>query len=629
MNDDPCWDLKRCVLTAMVALVPGAITLHGTRSLAGEASLPGFHGKIVEMGEVAGSQPDDLSAATPKAADLDLTVMAARSMEALKKNPRPHLGYECRFSISLLHSPPAPGPNDHDPITLGDTENRLDWEFGHMKEMCGDGSADEMAKGVRARILKVLRPDGLCWVETAAFARLPGIWANHWTTGKLLISLCNDYRRTRDESLRPPCRKMFEALRARADWVEGRAYYAGGNSCWNEKGWAITDSTPYSPAMPLEAIATYYEIFRDAEALEFAVAFAEGEMASDQWKHWIMKDPSKLTAEQKAQMKLTSSVQETWPTAPLNINMMVRPDGSFDHHSHMRGHQGWGMAHLASITQEPRLVAWNKRLLDFFLSRGTDYGWIPESMTHPARSETCAVADVVDIAACLAQCGYPDYWDTVERFIRNYIREAQFFITPEYEKLYRSLHAGTAGDKGLAMARDFEGGFQGAMGINDRCYAGTTMDMMGCCLPEGMRAIHTAWLNTVTREKRGVAVNLCFNREAPEAKVVSFAPDQGRMTVLAKVADDFSLRPPSWAPRERVKVYRNGRTVPTRWHGAYVVLDKLTPGDSVTLTWPVLRIVQKQKVSGQPEITVTWSGNTVVKLDPPGNTLPLYRQRSP
>jgi hypothetical protein len=589
---------------------------------------------MVETSEVAGSQPDDVSAAAPAVADLDLTAMAASAINALKKNPRPHLDYQCRFSISLLNYPPAPGPNDGDPITLGDTENRLDWEFGYMKDICGDASADPIAKGVRTRIMKRLRDDGLCWVETSAFASLPGLWANHWTTGKLLISLSNDYRRTGDESYRAPCRKMFEALRARADSVEGRAYYAGGNSCWNEKGWGITEGCPYSPAMPLEAIATYYEAFHDEEALRFAVAFAEGEMAHDQWNHWIMKDPSKLTAEQKEQMKLTSTMQVIWPTAPPNANLLVRPDGSFDHHSHMRGHQGWGMAHLASITKEPRLVAWSKRLLDFFLSRGTDYGWIPESMTFPARSETCAVADVIDMTAYMAKCGYPNYWDTVERFIRNYIREAQFFVTPEYEKLYRSLHPGEAGDKGLAMARDFEGGFQGAMGLSDRCYAGTTMDMMGCCLPEGMRAIHTAWLNTVTREKTGVYVNMCFTRDAPEAKVVSFAPKQGRMTVTAKVADDFALRPPTWAPRDRVKVYRNGQVVATQWRDAYLVFNKVAPGDVLTMTWPVLRMVQKQNVKnapGQPdrEMTVTWLGNTVIKLDPPGSVLPLYQKRSP
>ena len=618
----------------LVTIVLLATAVGGSRSLGADKTLPGFHGQMAEIREITGSQPTDVSIAAPTVGDMSLTTMATQAMNALKKNPRPHLDYECRFSISLLNYPPAPGPDNHDPVTIGDTENRLDWEFGYMKEMCGDASGDELAKGLRTRIMKRLRDDGLCWVETSAFAALPGIWANHWTTGKLLISLSNDYRRTGDEDYRRPCRKMFEALRARAAWVEGRAYYAGGNSCWNENGWAITDSTPYSPAMPLEAVMAYYEAFHDGEALKFAVALAEGEMACDQWNNWIMKDPSKLTPEQKKQMKLTSSVQVIWPTAPMDINLMVRPDGSFDHHSHMRGHQGWGMAHLASITKEPRLVAWSKRLLDFYLSRGTDYGWIPESMTSPARSETCAVADVIDMTACMAKCDDPNYWDVVERFIRNYIREAQFFVTPEYEKLYRSLHPGEDGDKGIAMARDFEGGFQGAMGLNDRCFTGTTMDMMGCCMPEGMRAIHTAWLNTVTRDKAGVCVNMCFDRDASEAKVVSFAPKQGRMTVTAKVADQFRLRPPAWAPRDRVKAFRNGIAVDIRWQDAYVTFENTVPGDVLTLTWPMLQMVQKESVKSparQPDrqITITWLGNTVVKLDPPGSKLPLYQRRLP
>lgn len=620
---------NKWIAIGMLAMAVGANRSHGADQM-----LPGFHGRQTEMREVAGSQPEDVSTAAPTVGDMQLTTMAAQAMNALKKNPRPHMDYQCRFSISLLNYPPAPGPDGHDPITFGDTENRLDWEYAYMKQMCGDTSADEMAKGVRTRIMKRLRDDGLCWVETSAFAALPGIWANHWTTGKLLISLSNDYRQTGDDGNRATCRKMFEVLRARADWVDGRAYYAGGNSCWNERGWAITDCSPYSPAMLLEAVVAYYEAFHDEDALKFAVALAEGEMACDQWNNWIMKEPSKLTPEQKEQMKLTSSMQVIWPTAPMDANLLVRPDGSFDHHSHMRGHQGWGMAHLASITKEPRLVAWTKRLLDFYLSRGTDYGWIPESMTFPARSETCAVADVIDMTAYMAECGYPSYWDTVERFIRNYIREAQFFVTPEYEKVYRSLHPGEEGDKGLAMARDFEGGFQGAMGIADRCYAGTTMDMMGCCLPEGMRAIHTAWLNTVVRDKAGVRVNMCFDRDAPEAKVVSFAPKQGRMTVTAKVADQFRLRPPAWTPRDRVKAYRNGQAVAVVWQDAYVAFEKVSPGDVLTLTWPMLQWVQKQSIKsspGQPdrEITVTWLGNTVLKLDPPGTVLPLYQHRLP
>ncbi|MFH1008809.1 MAG: hypothetical protein V1800_15135 [Candidatus Latescibacterota bacterium] len=593
-------------------------------------NLDGFHGQLSDVGEVESPRPDASSLSPHPRSDMDMVAMARWALWALGNNPRPNLGYECRFHINLLNYPPCPGPNDHDPITAGDTENRMDWEFGYMKDMCGDPLGDEMAQGLRRRIMGFLREDGLCWVSARSFSALPGIWANHWTTGKLLISLCEDYRRTRDEKLRPPCRKIFEALRARADWVDGRAYYAGGNSCWNENGWAISDASPYSPAMPLEAIATYFEVFKDEEALQFAIAFAEGEMANDQWEHWILRDSAQLTPEQEEQIRHTSSIA-LWPTAPLAANLSVRPDGSFEHHSHMRGHQGWGMAHLAALTREPRLVAWCKRLLDFFLSRGTDYGWIPESMTSPRRSETCAVADVIDMAACMARCGYPDYWDVVERFLRNYVREAQFFFSPEYEERYRSLHPGGEGEIGLAMARPLQGGFQGAMGIADRCYVGTEMDMMGCCVPEGMRALHTAWKHTVTSEIDGVYIHLGFDRDAPEAQVLSSLPDAGGIKVVAKISRDFRLRPPAWVPRNRVRMYRQGRLVPSVWEGAYLLVDHVRIGETLTMSYPLLSFLQRQRVRnapGEPDrnITVTWLGNTVQKLEPKGETLPLYQR---
>ncbi len=604
-----------------------AVAALGAR--AADSALPGFHGEIRAVRVVEESQPADITPDTPESTDMDLVAMSRWALRALKNNPRPALDYECRFSISLLGYPPWPLPEQHDPITAGDTENRMDWEFGYMKDMCGDASADAVAQGVRQRILGHLRDDGLCWVPTSAFSQLPGIWANHWTTGKLLISFCNDYRRTSNEELRSRCRKMFEALRARADWADYRAYYAGGNSCWNNAMWAITDSSPYRPAMVLEAIVTYYETFQDEEALGFAIAFAEGEMANDQWEHWILKSETNLTAEQKDQIKLTSSIQ-IWPTAPMESDLSVREDGSFDHHSHMRGHQGWGMAHLAAVTRDPDLIAWTKSLLDFFLARGTDYGWIPESMTYPRRSETCAVADVIDMAAYMAQCGYPEYWDTVERFVRNYIREAQFFVTPEYEALYRQLHPGPEGEQGIAMARDIQGGFQGAMGLADRCYGGHEMDMMGCCVPEGMRAIHTAWQNTLAASEGRVYVNMSFNRDAPEATVVSYLPRAGRLSVIPKVSAEYLLRPPAWASRNAVKAYRNGAPVSVEWQGAYVRFSAAPAGETLTITYPLVEFVQEQAVKNEPgqpdrKITVNWLGNTVLGVEPEGHALPLYR----
>lgn len=559
---------------------------------------------------------------------IDLTAMASRAMHHLANNPRPGAGYACRFSLRLLKFPPCPGPADPDPIAVGDTDSRLDWAYGYMKEICGDDSADQAARGVHQRVLGYLRGDGLCWTPQDHSARLPGTWASSWTTGKLLIRLSDDFRRTGEPLLRATARSLFLALRRRADWVDGRAYYAGGNACWDEAGWSVSDASPYHPAMPLEAVVKYYECFHDHEALDFAVAFAEGEMAGDQWRHWILRDARKLTPRQTEQIKLTSSIA-IWPTAPLSADLGCRADGSFDHHSHMRGHLGWGMAHLAAITREPRLTEWSKRLLDFYLARGTDFGWIPESVTYPRRSETCAVSDVVNMAEHMAQCGYPDYWDTVERFVRNYIRQAQFFVTPEYEALYRKLHPGANGDQGIRMARELEGGFQGAMGLNDRVWRGTEMDMMGCCVPEGMRAVYTAWKNTVTRSAEGVRVNLSFDRDAAEAHVRSFAPSRGRLEVTAKVAHHFYLRPPSWAPKDAVRLYRQNRPVPLEWHAGYVRVEHVRPGEVLMLEYPMVEFTQRMAVpdeAGAPgrPIRVEWAGNTVVGMEPRGTKLPLY-----
>lgn len=596
-----------------------------------EISVAGFHHNIHDVKYQNVDHFIDIKSDKGSDKDIDLTGMAEWAFEALKKNPRPHMNYECIFSMSLLKYPPYPGPDEHDPITTGDTENRMDWEFGYLKDMLGDNSGDKIAAGLRNRIMSHLRDDGLCWVTNDCFSALPGVFANQWTTGKLLISLSNDYKRTRDKSLQPVCRKMFEGLRARADWIDGKAYYAGGNSSWNKTGWAITDATPYNPAMLPESIATYYEAFGDEEALDFVLAFAKGEVANEQWNNWIMRDPSKLSAEQKDQMKYTNSNFYIWPTAPQTSNLAVRPDGSFDHHSHMRGHNGWGIAHIAFLTRDPELVAWSKRLLDFFLTHGTDYGWIPESQTYPRRSETCAVADVIDMAVYVAQCGYPEYWDVVERFVRNYIREAQFFVTPDYEKLYTLLHPGPDGEKGLTSVRKLQGGFQGAMGVNDRCFSKNSMDMMGCCFPEGMRALHTAWSNTITSGKDGVWINMSFARDSKEAEVLSYLPDLGRMRVKSKVTAKYWLRPPSWVQKDSVKIYLNGKEHPLVWKDSYIYLTKVRKGDVIDLIYPMVSFIQKQTVKnaeGEPDrhITVSWLGNTVVNLEPKGEQLPVYQQ---
>jgi hypothetical protein len=158
--------------------------------------------------------------------------------------------------------------------------------------------------------------------------------------------------------------------------------------------------------------------------------------------------------------------------------------------------------------------------------------------------------------------------------------------------------------------------------------------MFGCCAPEGMRAIHTAWINTIDHISKsalgpaGVYVNLSFSRNSKWGRVVSFMPDSGRLTVKASVADSFFLRSPSWAPRGAVNAFVGVKRVETKWSGDYVQFEA-HPGDELTITYPLVEF--DHEVAGlwtntAPTLRLSfhWRGDQVVSSDPPPKGTPLF-----
>ena len=335
----------------------------------------------------------------------------------------------------------------------------------------------------------------------------------------------------------------------------------------------------------------------DPDALAFARAFADGQIADLQSK-----------------------------IGPCRI----MPDGSFggwNSHLHMR--PVLGVAHLGAILHDARYLDWAKKVYEYLRSMGTDWGWFPESpiATHPY-SETCNEADMVDVALWLARGGFPEYWDHVDRYVRNYSVAAQWFVEPDYEALYREVQkANPAGvEEGIKLMRRYQGGFYSCLTPNGKAWARVHdgMSMMGCCPPEGMRTLYTAWNNEVLETPRGVEVNLYFDVDRPAAKVVSYLPREGRMTVVAKKAADFYLRPPSWASRKDVKAYVDGKAVEVVWAGDHIKFVAVQPKQELTMTYPLIDFRQHLTVAGQ-EMTYHWLGNTVMGVEPQG-ILPIFTQ---
>ncbi len=160
-------------------------------------------------------------------------------------------------------------------------------------------------------------------------------------------------------------------------------------------------------------------------------------------------------------------------------------------------------------------------------------------------------------------------------------------------------------------------------------------DMMGCCPPEGMRAVYFAWRETVRETPEGIMVNLAFDRDAPQAGVRSAMPRRGQLAVTAKADADFLLRVPGWAPRSAVRARRNGKPVDVCWGGpamAYVLLPLAKQGETLEIVWPLVKFTQQvsHKIYGgtaERSYVYTWIGSTVTAVDPPGQWLPLYGAR--
>jgi hypothetical protein len=533
--------------------------------------------------------------------DVDLVAMARWAIEYLCHNPSPERNYETRFGIMPLQMPPSPRLGDVDGVAFGDTESRMDWEFIFMRDMTGCEKGTQIEQIIWDRILGYIRDDGLSWLRSDLLCwsdpEGPRPAAMNWTTDETLVSLVERYHRSGDPDQLRLARKLFQGLRSIASWDTGRAYYAGGMDGMREGKWIGSACGQQYPSI-LDPITRYWEASGDPEALEFARAFAEGQLAD---------------------------LQPNCGACRINSDGSF---GGFNTHLHMR--PTLGMAHLGAVLHEPRYLEWARRVYEFTRSMGTDWGWYPESPSpdHPY-SETCNMADMVDVAMWLARAGYSEYWDHVERTVRNYTTAAQWFVTPEYEALYARVHpnnpAGVA--EAMGLMRRYDGGFYSCLTPNDWVWDASPggMNMMGCCPPEGMRSLHTAWDNTVLETERGVEVNLAFNVDRPAARVVSFLPTEGRVTVVVKRAADFYLRPPSWAPRGQVRAFVNGQPVEPQWQGAHVVFPAAQAGTELTITYPLVDFRQHLKVAGK-QYTYHWLGNTVVGVEPRGQFLPIFTQ---
>ena len=204
---------------------------------------------------------------------------------------------------------------------------------------------------------------------------------------------------------------------------------------------------------------------------------------------------------------------------------------------------------------------------------------------------------------------------------------AQFFIDDRFLDLWRQ-QAYPDRDQQMALVRRLEGGFLCRTTPSDRwALSGRPEDpisLEGCCPPTGMTGLYRAWKDIVRTTKKGVFVNMAVNGDCPEATVVSFLPDQGRLSVVPKRDGTFYVRIPGFAPHDRVTAWGNGRKSRSIvWSGDYVAFASAKKDKELTVTYPLVAAVQKVHRAGK-DYTIHWKGNALTGIEPADGVWPLF-----
>ena len=407
------------------------------------------------------------------------------------------------------------------------------------------------------------------------------------------------------------------------------------------------------------------------------------------WNLWAFAESHEITGDTRDLDLAVALGNRLLNTEANGNDGAFRPDGSFGGTDRQRSPASWhmhGHTHclpgLMLLGKELIRTGQREKGLEFIdrvdkvcdwlydparnPDAGSMTGWLGEWLAIAWQKkdgtdcEGCTMGDMVQATVALGEAARLDpslarldaYWDRAEQIFTSQLNEQVFRLTPQYLKVMRECiekrvgkempgadSAAKAGEvekryqAGVATAQRMVGQPLGTCGFPDWVnLLKSDLDpelpgihMQGCCADATIRAAHAIWEGTVTGTETETRVNLPFNRKSPLANVVSCLPHRGELDITVGTAKKVLVRVPAWAPKPDVKAYVAKKPVAVQWDGQYVVFDKVTKGQLLTVTHP-LRIAEVKETIYGTEYTEKWRGNTIVDIAPKGKWIPMFNR---
>ena len=490
----------------------------------------------------------------------------------------------------------------------GDTTSRALLAWLYVREITGDmETGRELEAGLRRHLQSVLHPQtGLAYVPEHSDIPDGRYYYHLWDQGRALTYLAARLR------VSPPCerahllaliRKLQSGLRhiATATKLPGgeTALTWASDAFWNDSttfpadrdfgdqnwiGWCLVASQLIEPQ------ALLAEITGDPQDLDFAMETARGFLAGFEERR-------------------------------LSTSPMFATDGHFRGHFHSAVSGLLGLVKLSRLLwsrgETARATEWIDLAVRAYgwifdpqrnVNSGCSCGWFPETAADTPHkcSELCCVADMVELAAELAQCAtldprwasLSDLWDDVERFTRNEIFKMQFTVMDRLlphaadqssapATLSRLIGTWGSCRSFLPDAGMYPGREGAQINMPEAATPATdntpTLTSGGCCAYSGVRALHAAWKFSVLTSGTETVVRISGRHE--DANVAIEQLQGGGIGVQAILDHTLRVRIPSRVVSGSVVV--NGPGAPEWSTDKRWLALNLRAGQQGSIQWPV------------------------------------------
>ena len=524
--------------------------------------------------------------------------------------------------------------------------------FFQLRHASGCESYQEREKGLLEFLLSCVENDGLFWSRysdkrpwhmgaysrNSKYVNKPVDLAGPYSTGGLMAVLadrnnCPEEKGYYDDIIRSMARGLEKIAIKRDDY----AYYPDckiGHPFWMPRGGWPDDTEPADEHESGEGTVVSYVGHQilglskwaaqsgDEESLDFARKLVRFGMKKKFWGH--PGDPDRVAGYEQ---------------------------GHVDSHFHCRCHFLKGLLEYGLIADDRNAIDFVRSSYEHMRTWGISrIGFIPTWVNGSRISmETCLLGDLVEMTIKMSECGIGDYWEDVDRIIRNHLVESQITnrnildVIQQHTSVQSENPAEEQDTTNLPLTSTptMLGGEPLQLkaidprqvctdSVLDRCVGTFTSYLlpdsalnwrtMSCCNANGSRGLYYAW-EAITRcaGKYG-QVNLLLNRAAPWLDVESYLPYEGKVIIRNKTCRGISVRIPAWVRIENVHLKINDKNCVKSFAGRYMVANELKAGDILTIDFPIIEETfyrtAHAKTKNETLYCIKVRGNTVVDISP-------------